>query len=427
MPRLRAHPLGHEPAVLLDALCSDNGALRDLALREFVQRRLVSAADAARARWRGGISPAVRIVLLSLLAGLDRLTATDLRAAVLDADAGVVAFALQHCAPCLVQGDGHLWLAIERPDFAARPTIAWHLALLLGDVLAASPAERHRARALVGLQRLLQDHGADPNVRAAVATAAQPQHLVPVLATFAASAPSESLDASTAAVLRDLAARAVKVRSAPCTDALLAVVERAAPAMQTVLLEGACSALPRGAGSSGWLPVQRVEPLSRLANSAVAAVAAAATELRTAVVVEGVQSPAVVTALTLPEQQRVQAGEAVYARVCAACHQLDGTGMAGLAPPLRDSEWVLGSTERLLRIALHGIKGPLEVGRTTWSLEMPGQGHLGDVDLAAVLSYVRRAFGHRGATLEQSEIAAARQRDEGRKEPWTAVELLRDR
>ena len=49
-------------------------------------------------------------------------------------------------------------------------------------------------------------------------------------------------------------------------------------------------------------------------------------------------------------------GKALYTIICGACHQPHGNGQAGLAPPLRDSEWVLGSEQRLVRIVLHGLR-----------------------------------------------------------------------
>ena len=44
---------------------------------------------------------------------------------------------------------------------------------------------------------------------------------------------------------------------------------------------------------------------------------------------------------------------------CAPCHQTDGSGMERLAAPLRNSKWVLGREELLIRIVLHGLKGEL--------------------------------------------------------------------
>ena len=49
--------------------------------------------------------------------------------------------------------------------------------------------------------------------------------------------------------------------------------------------------------------------------------------------------------LTAEQQQRFENGRTLFAAVCAACHQPTGRGLDGLAPPLLDSEWVLGSPE----------------------------------------------------------------------------------
>jgi mono/diheme cytochrome c family protein len=120
----------------------------------------------------------------------------------------------------------------------------------------------------------------------------------------------------------------------------------------------------------------------------------------------------------------VQKGSVVFRGACAACHQLDGSGQQGLAPPLRDSEWVTGPSERLVRIALHGVRGPIEVDGTRWDLEMPGQGHLSDQELAQVLSYLRRAFGHQASCVSPKQVQQERRRTNKRASAWTAAELL---
>ena len=78
-------------------------------------------------------------------------------------------------------------------------------------------------------------------------------------------------------------------------------------------------------------------------------------------------------------------GREAFLTYCAPCHQTDGSGMARLAPPLRESPWVLGSEDPLIRIALQGLKG---------QLVMPGMGALDDQQLSGILTYVRRAWGH---------------------------------
>src|SRR6476646_1566108 len=67
------------------------------------------------------------------------------------------------------------------------------------------------------------------------------------------------------------------------------------------------------------------------------------------------------------------AGRTQFQSYCAACHQYDGQGM-GDAPPLAGSPWVTGPESRLIRIVLHGVRGPMEVNGKTYDQEMPGFG-----------------------------------------------------
>lgn len=130
--------------------------------------------------------------------------------------------------------------------------------------------------------------------------------------------------------------------------------------------------------------------------------------------------------LTAVEQKRIEAGREAFQLYCAPCHQGHGGGAPGLAPPLAGSEWVLGSVERTARIVLHGVYGPLPVLDQTWNLSMPGLGAAGALDddkIAAVLSYVRRAWGNSASLVEPQRIAAIRRETAGRTLPWTAAEL----
>jgi putative membrane-bound dehydrogenase-like protein len=99
---------------------------------------------------------------------------------------------------------------------------------------------------------------------------------------------------------------------------------------------------------------------------------------------------------------------------CAPCHQTDGSGMARLAAPLRNSRWVLGREELLARIVLNGLKG---------DLLMPPMGTLDDQQLAAILTYIRHAWGHEAGPVSAEVLARVRRESRGRQEPWTADEL----
>ena len=81
-------------------------------------------------------------------------------------------------------------------------------------------------------------------------------------------------------------------------------------------------------------------------------------------------------------------GKKVYEGNCAACHQADGSGLAGAFPPLADSDYLQGDREQVLAVALFGLSGPITVNDQEYNAVMPSMGHLSDKDLAAALTYV---------------------------------------
>jgi mono/diheme cytochrome c family protein len=119
-------------------------------------------------------------------------------------------------------------------------------------------------------------------------------------------------------------------------------------------------------------------------------------------------------------------GKAIYGKICGACHQADGSGKDGVAPPLVGSEWVLApGGERLVRIVLNGLTGPIRVQGREWNLVMPPwRENLKDEEIAIVLTYIRSSLGSNKAEAITAAVAAAA-RNESHPGPETAEELLR--
>ena len=136
--------------------------------------------------------------------------------------------------------------------------------------------------------------------------------------------------------------------------------------------------------------------------------------------------PAAKAAATPAAQAPAQGpdGKVVYSTTCAACHQATGEGVEGTYPPLAGSEIVNGDEAKVIRIVLHGLTGPVEVAGETYSGMMPPWGGvLKDPELAAVLTYVRSAWGNKAAPVTVSKVAAIRAATASRTTPWTAAEL----
>lgn len=126
------------------------------------------------------------------------------------------------------------------------------------------------------------------------------------------------------------------------------------------------------------------------------------------------------------QQGRFDAGKNLYASVCAACHQADGRGLEGLAPPLLDSEWVLGPPGRSTRIILHGVRGPIRVLGKVHTGDMPPMGAvLDDTQIASILTYLRREWGHTASPVEPEDVTSIRKETANHSDAWSPEELMK--
>jgi mono/diheme cytochrome c family protein len=118
-------------------------------------------------------------------------------------------------------------------------------------------------------------------------------------------------------------------------------------------------------------------------------------------------------------------GKRVFAN-CVACHQPTGQGLAGAYPPLAGSEWAAGPEERIIRIVLDGLSGPITVKNTQFNNSMPAFGtQLRDEQIANVLTYVRSEWGNNAPAVSPERVKEIRATVAGRTGPWSPEELLK--
>jgi len=104
----------------------------------------------------------------------------------------------------------------------------------------------------------------------------------------------------------------------------------------------------------------------------------------------------------------ISRGQAVYAKYCLTCHQVDGSGVANLNPPLIKTKWTLGSKTVLIQQILKGSSGKIEIDGDTFSNTMPPLKTLTDQQIADVLTYVRNNFGNKASAVTPAEVKAVR-------------------
>jgi cytochrome c oxidase subunit 2 len=94
-------------------------------------------------------------------------------------------------------------------------------------------------------------------------------------------------------------------------------------------------------------------------------------------------------------------GEKVYANSCVACHQANGQGVPGAFPALAHGAITTGAIAGHIDIVLNGSKK--NPAMAAW------KGQLSDLEIAAVITYERNAFGNAlGDMAQPRDIAMAR-------------------
>lgn len=131
----------------------------------------------------------------------------------------------------------------------------------------------------------------------------------------------------------------------------------------------------------------------------------------------------------LTPEQVLASGKRLY-QTCAACHQATGLGVPGAFPPLAGSEWVVGNQERLIRVLLHGLNGPIKVKGADYNGAMPAFGKVtgggynwSDEKISHVLSYIRHEWGNNADFISKDKVSEVLLAEKARAKAWTQDEL----
>lgn len=124
-------------------------------------------------------------------------------------------------------------------------------------------------------------------------------------------------------------------------------------------------------------------------------------------------------------------GKALYsgAAACFGCHGAAGEGVTNLGPPLDESEWVNGNPDRLVKLLLHGLTGPVTVAGVEYkpTADMPGLMQnpiLKDGDIADIATYIRHEWSNKAPQIKADVITRLRKETASQTgRPYTAKEL----
>jgi putative heme-binding domain-containing protein len=437
-------PLGPRPrlseaanAELVEALSHPNGWWRDTAQRLLVERRAEDVVGPLRDVAVNGLATVGRVHALWTLSGIGRLDWATASAAAEADDPSVRASAIRLACR-----------ADDRPDPAAvcewlrplvsdrRPMVRLQTLLSLGDFARDASAG---PEAIDAMASILAGH-AEPLFAAAAISGLEDRELEMVERLLGSrdggtsGAWTEAMERQAGAV-EMLATCVVHAGDAPRLARLLDLAATNAgsrPWVTAAITGGVTTSKP---ATSRW-----PEPLALAGRPALLDVLEASDDkagrrpaagIRRIVTWPGDTTPRekkpVLVPLTPEQEKRRLQGESIYAVTCHSCHKGDGLGQVGQAPPLDGSEWVNGAPETLIRIALHGLRGPVTVAGQDWNMQMPGLGEsplMTDARMAGTLTYIRRGWNNHGSAIDPEQVAAVRRETSGRTSPWTVEELL---
>ncbi len=110
-----------------------------------------------------------------------------------------------------------------------------------------------------------------------------------------------------------------------------------------------------------------------------------------------------------------QRGKKLYSTTaaCIGCHGDDGAGLENLGPQLDQSDWVTGDQNRLVKIFLHGLTGPIMINgkKFTPLAFMPGLGQnpaIKDQDIADIATFIRANWTNRAPRVTADTVAKIR-------------------
>ena len=439
---------------LVTLLSHPNGWRRDMAQQLLVERGDKSAVPALRKVAVSSGDVRARLKALWVLDAFDAIEPGDVTPALSHANRDLRVSALRLSERWLRTPNHPIAGAVMKlagdTDWAVRRQLAATLGELPAqskEAAVASILERHgddpiavdaalsglRGSELAVLDRLLQAAGETPQRSTAITM------LAATLVRVGEDAPIQTLLARVADASRAVWQRAALLRGAEV--ALLGATMPGTPGRGAGDPNAPCNTCPGGRGGPGGTrafpgvleaqeapaaaPARAGGPFVTLSREpALMSVAVEKGELgdRAAKVMARIGWPGkpgfapAAAALGAADQKRFTAGQEIYRNLCEGCHGADGREQPGATPNIAGAPAVIGNPGIPIRVLLHGKEGPVGL--------MPAHGDtLNDADIAAVLTYIRRAWGQSATPIDPAAVQQVRTATADRKRAWTPEEL----
>lgn len=98
-------------------------------------------------------------------------------------------------------------------------------------------------------------------------------------------------------------------------------------------------------------------------------------------------------------------GQQLYVKNCSNCHQVDGSGLRRVYPPLDHSDFMDNHFQEVVCLMRFGKKGELFVNGKQFNQPMHGVPSLTDIEIAEITTYIYNTWSHERGLIDVREAS----------------------
>lgn len=99
-------------------------------------------------------------------------------------------------------------------------------------------------------------------------------------------------------------------------------------------------------------------------------------------------------------------GQQLYVKHCSNCHQVDGSGLRRVYPPLNTSDYMTKNFEEVVCMIRYGRSGEMFVNGKEYNHPMYGVSSLTDIEVAEITTYIYNTWTHERGLLEVKDASS---------------------
>lgn len=112
----------------------------------------------------------------------------------------------------------------------------------------------------------------------------------------------------------------------------------------------------------------------------------------------------------LVSMQQLSSGAKLYEQHCSNCHQIDGSGLALLIPPLQHADYLTNNALLLPCLIRNGAAGAMAVNGKIYNQKMPGNAKLSDDEILDICQFVLQKYPEKPVSLGDESLTLALQK-----------------